>query len=187
MECSIITVACRRRRPKKTKIARPSAWSWALFWTGLVWWEGLVYVNGRVRESEMRGKKVTSCLLALSFLPCVLHFPCPSPSPPSLSPFLFTIPPISSAGSIERSIGRLPELSPRPSRLCLASIAASQSQSQVRLASSSISPNRSDPSMGRLLLVSLPATGAVIYSCRHCYMPSPTEPTSSPGLLSIHI
>ena len=61
MECSIITVACRRRRPKKTKIARPSAWSWALFWTGLVWWEGLVYVNGRVRESEMIRAFVINC------------------------------------------------------------------------------------------------------------------------------
>ena len=57
-------------------------------------------------ESERRGKKVMSCLLALSFLPCVLHFPCRSPSPPSLSPFLFTIPPISSVGSLERSICR---------------------------------------------------------------------------------
>ena len=98
---------------------------WALFWTGPVWWEGLVYGNRREREREIvreEGKESDELLACTLFPPvfsCVLPFPCRSPSPPSLSPFLFTIPPISSAGSIERSIGQLPELSPRPSRLRL--------------------------------------------------------------------
>ena len=67
---------------------------WALFWTGPVWWEGLVYGNRRERVSERRGKKMMSCLLALSFLLFFLvsflspadPLPLP-PSPPFSSPF----------------------------------------------------------------------------------------------------